>query len=223
MQIDLDVVKAELGIEATYAQPEFSLFEGPKLIETLYKRLEKYGLKISELQAENSAIIGERHIRFYLFSYLMNVKIRYDKVEVTCTELPRNRVDDYSEAIVDILGAVTDCCSGVSFKVFSVATALHAKLEGKPSRDFIGGLTVKGPEGLGPLTGAGAVFYFGPENERLLSSITVDVSAAVTDAIYLRIYGIWDGKRVRVDSLRRMAKDFVAQALASLNVRFKQI
>ncbi|MBI4000480.1 MAG: hypothetical protein HY348_01685 [Nitrospira defluvii] len=222
MPTNLDVLKAELGFEVAYTQPEFDLFESPsRLLDKLYKRLEKHGLKLADLRAENSSIIGERHLHCYLFNYVMTVKIRHDKIEIHCVEFPRSHVETYAVGILDALAAVKDALPNLSFKAFAISVALHGRVEGQATRDFMNRLTIKSPEGLGPSTGAGAVFYYGQENDRLLSSLTADISAAVQDAIFLRIHGVWAGDRTPVESLPKVASDFVGRALGVIGLQLK--
>ena len=222
MPTNLDVLKAELGFEAAYAQPEFDLFEGPsRLLDRVYQRLEKHGIRLSDLRAENSSIIGERYLHCYLFNYAMTVKVRYDKIEINCVEFPRSHIEKYAAGILDVLAAVKDALPKLSYKAFAIAVALHGRIEGQATRDFLRLLSVKSPEGLGPSTGSGVVFYYGQEKERLLSSITADISAAVQDAIFLRIHGVWDGSRISAESLPKLANDFVSLALGALGFQLK--
>ena len=219
---DFEVLKAELAIEATYAQPMFDIFEtSTSLADKVFRRLEKYGLKLSELRAENSSILGERHLHCYLFNYVMIVKIRYDKIEINCTDLPRSHVENFLAGILDVLGAVTDALPKMSFKTFAVALALHGKIEGQTTMEFLNGMTTKIPEGLGPSTGSGVVYYYGQENDRLWSSLTGDISAIVRDALFIRIHGVWDGSRTPVESVPNLANDFSAKALGAIGLQLK--
>lgn len=222
MPMNLEVLKAELGVEVAYSQPEFDLFEGPsQLLNKLYNRLQKHGLKLSELRSENSLIIGERHLLCYLFNYGMTIKIRYDKIEIYCAELPRPLVERYVAGIIDTLAAVKDALPNLSFKAFAISVPLHGRIEGEATGDFMNRLTIKSPGGLGPPTGAGAVFYFGQENDRLLSSLTTDISAVVQDAIFIRIHAVWDGNLTSVESLPKVANDFVGRALGVIGLQLK--
>src|SRR5687767_12689692 len=154
MPSNLEVFRAEVGLEATYSHPEFDLFESSAgLLGKLYKRLEKHGLKLAEIRAENSSIIGDRHLIFHLFNYVMTSKIRYDKIEVNFFQFPRTEIEKYSAALLDTLAAMKDAVPKVSYKTFATAVALHGRIEGQPTKTFLNRLTSKSPEGLGPSTG----------------------------------------------------------------------
>ncbi|MGH7182315.1 MAG: hypothetical protein ACREJN_10100 [Nitrospiraceae bacterium] len=219
---DFEVLKAELAVEAAYAQPMFNIFDDlASLPEKVFRRLEKYGLKLSELKAENSAILGERHLNCSLFNYVMTVKIRYDKVEINCSDLPRSHVDAFIAGILDALGAVKDASPEMSFKTFAISHVLHGKIEGQTTMEFLDRMIAKIPEGLGPPTGSGAVFYYGQESDRLMSILVVDMSAIVRDALFIRINEVWDGSRTPVESVPKLAQDFSAQALRAIGLQLK--
>ena len=221
--IKLEVAKADLVFEAGYPQPEFDLFrDGATLLDRLFKRLEPYGLHLNDLRVERGVgNVGDQHILCYLFNYRMTVRIRVERIEIICSELPRDYVEKFGAAIVDVLRAVKDYRPDLHFRAFAVAIGLHAMLQGQSIRDYLGRFVANIPQRLGPSTGNGAVFYFGPEGERLLSTVTVDLSTVVQDAAYLRIHGIWDAKKVTPDSLSGTADTFVRQVLDSLGLQFE--
>jgi hypothetical protein len=221
LAIKLEVPKAELQFEAGYTQPDFGLFrDEPAILHHLFKRLEPHGLRLSDVRVERgSGNAGEQQILCHLFNYWMTVKLHIEKIEVVCTQLPRDHVEKFNAAILDVLRAVKDYRADLAFKAFAVAVGLHAKLEGQPGRDYLARFAANVPQTLGPSTGNGAVFYFGPEGDRLLSSVTADVSILVQDAIWLRIQGMWDARKVTPDSLPGIAGGFVRQALESLGLQ----
>ena len=221
MAVKLEVAKADLSFEAGYSQPEFGLFQdGSALLHHVFKRLEPHGLRLADLRVERgSANVAEYHVLCYLFNYWMTVRIRVDRIEVLCSELPRDYVGKMKAALVDICGAVKDHSLGIAFRAFAVGVGLHVKLEGQPVRNYLSRFATNAPQNLGTSTGNGAVFYFGPDGDRLLSSITADLSTVIPDAMYLRIYGVWDPKKVPLDSLGTVADGFVAQALGTLGLQ----
>ena len=221
MAIKLEVARADLGFEAGYSHPEFSLFrDGSDLLHYVFKRLEPHGLRLTDLRVERgSGSVADHHILCYLFNYWMTVRIRVDRIEVFCSELPRDYVGKMKAALLDVCGAIKDHKPELAFRAFAVGVGLHAQLEGEPVRNYLSRFVTSAPKNLGPSTGNGAVFYFGPDGDRLLSSITADLSTVIPDAMHLRIYGVWDPKKVPLDSLGTVADGFVAQALGTLGLQ----
>ena len=220
MAINLNVEKAELTFEAGFPQPEFGLFlDVGTLMHHLFMRLEPHGFRLNDLRVERgSQNVVDHQIVCFLFNYSMTVRIRIDRIEVTCSQLPRDSVEKFKAAILDVLQAIKDYRPDQSFRTFGMALGLHGKLEGQPAREYLARFATKVPQNLGPSTGGGAIFYFGPEGDRLLSSIVADVSAVVQDAIYLRIHGLWDARKVAPTSLSGVADALVQQALEGLDL-----
>jgi hypothetical protein len=220
--IKLEVAKADLMFEAGFPQPEFDLFQdGATLLKRVFMRLQPYGLRLNDLRVERGGgNVGDQQILCYLFNYWMTIRIRVERVEIVCTEFPQDHVEKIKAAIADVLGAVKDYRPSIEFRAFAVAVGLHVKLQGQPVRDYLARFVTNAPKALGPSTGSGAVFYFGSEGDRLVSTVTVDLSAVVQDAAYLRIHGVWDAKKVALGSLSGTADTFVRQALDSLGLQF---
>jgi hypothetical protein len=221
LAIKVEVLRADLQFEAGYPEPDFGLFRDEStILHDLFKRLEPHGLRLSDVRVERgSSNVGEQQILCHLFNYWMTVKLHIEKIEVVCTQLPRDHVEKFNAAILDVLRAVKDYRADLAFKAFAVGVGLHAKLEGQPGRDYLARFAANVPQKLGPSTGNGAVFYFGPEGDRMLSSVTADVSAVVQDAVWLRIHGVWDARKVTPDSLPGIASGFVRAALESLGLQ----
>ena len=220
MAIKLEVAQADLAFEAGFPKPEFRLFRDVAvLLDHLYRRLESYGLRLTDIRVERgSGTVNDHHIVLYLFNYWMTVRVRTERVEVGCSTLPRDYLDKYKAAIIDVLRAVKDYRSDLSFPAFAVVVGLHGSLEGRRVEDYLAQYVVNGPKNLGPTTGNGVVFYYGAEGDRFLSTLTVDRSATVPDALFVRVHGVWDAGRVAPEALAGMAEVFVRQALENLGL-----
>ena len=189
-------------------------------MDCLYGRLGPHGLRLPDIRFERGAgNVSDQHFLIYLFNYWMTVQIRVERIEVHCSALPQDLLEKFKAAILDVLRAVRDYRPDLSFRAFTVEVGLHAKLEGKPVRDYLAQFVPSSPRNLGPSTGAGAVFYFGAEEGRLFSTVTADVSAAVPDGLFVRVHSSWDAARVTPDALAGVAEAFLRQALDSLGLQ----
>jgi hypothetical protein len=217
----LEVTKGDLLFEAAFPKPDFALFrDTATLLDRLYLRLEPYGLKLTDIRIERGAgNIGDQHVLLYLFSYWMTVRVRVDRIEVNCSDLPQDLVEKFKAAIIDVLRAVADCKPNVQFRTFALIIGLHGKLEGQQAREYLARFAADAPKNLGPATGSGAVFYFGVEDARLFATITTDLSAVVQDGLFVRIHGAWDASRVAADAFADIGDAFVRRALDSLGLQ----
>lgn len=207
--------------EAGFPKPEFGLFrDGAALLDRLYQSLEPYGLRLTDIRAERGAgHVGDQHMLLYLFNYVMTVRVRVERIEVVCSDLRPEHVETFKAAILDVLRAVKDFKPDLSFRAFALAVGLHATLAGTRVRDYLARFVANAPDNLGPSTGSGVVFYFGAEGDRLLSTVTADVSAVVPDGLFVRVHGVWDGGSVSPDTLAGIADAFVRRALEGVELQ----
>jgi hypothetical protein len=219
----IHVERSDLAFEAGYPEPEFDLFrDGSALLSHLYKRLQPHGLKLSDLRVERgSGNVAETHLLCYLFDYLMTVRLRVERIEINWTAIPNpEQTEKFKAATVEVLKAIRDLKPDFVYRAFAVAVGMHARLEGQSARDYLAQFGTKAPVRLGPPTGEGHVFYYGSEADRLLSVITVDMSALVPDGIFVKIHALWDAGKVSPESLSTgIAEGFIQQALENLGLQ----
>ena len=220
MAVTLEVTKGDLVFEAAFPRPEFTLFRDiGHLFDRLFVHLEPHGLRVHDIRVERgSGTVADQHALLYLFNYWMTVRVRVDRVEVTCTELPRAAVPAFATAIVGVLRAVLEHRPALQFHTFAIVLGLHGTLAGQPVREYLARFAGEPPKNLGPSTGAGAVFYFGPEDTRLFSTLTTDRSGIVPDGLFVRLHGAWDATRVLPDALPDVASTFIRRAVDSLGL-----
>ena len=223
MAVKFSVTKADLTFEAGFGQPEFALFrDTPGLLRHLFKRLEPHGIRLVDMKIERgSGSAADFHVLCYLFNFVMTVRVRIDRIEVFCTDLPRDYVQKFSAAILDTLAAVQAHLPDLSFRSHALAVGLHGLLEGETVRHYISRFVPNAPK-IGSPTGNGVVFYFGPEGDRLLSAITLDMSAMVPDALYVRTHVILDAKKVEIKNLASIAEEFIRHVLNQIGLELSQ-
>jgi hypothetical protein len=221
MPINFHVARADLHFEAGFSEPEFELFrDTAELSRQLFKSLEPHGARLSDIRIERGAgSAADFHVLCYLFNFWMTIRIRVDRIEIICSEFPQDYVEKFSAAIVDTLGAVHSFRPGLSFRAYALVIGLHGTLEGKSTEQFLSRFAANIPTGLGPSVGSGTVMYFGPESERQMCALTVDRSAVVQDALFVRTHVVWDAKRVESQNLPTIADAFVRQALTEIGLQ----
>lgn len=224
MSTTFQVEKGDLLFEASFEGPDFAFFQDTAgLLRHLFQRLERYGLRLNDLRVERgTGSVAEFHVLCYLFNYWMTIRVRVDRAEVMCANLPKEDVETLKAVILDVLTAIRDHRPNLTYRAFGLAVGLHGRPEGMASKDYLSRFVSSVPKNLGPLTTNGVVFYFGPDAERLLSALTVDASALVSNGVYLRLQGTWDGKRVAPEALPDLADQFLRQSVECLGLRLSQ-
>jgi hypothetical protein len=220
MAVKFDVRHADLNFEAGFNQADFKLFsDAHGLLHQLYKGLEPHGVRLSDLQIERGAgTAADWHVLCYLFNFWMTIRIRLDRIEVFCSELTQDYVAKYGSAIVDTLNAVIAYRPESGFRAYGLTVSLHGVLEGHSLKQYLSRFTKGIPEQLGPSIGSGTVMYFGPDRERLLSSVTLDMSTRLPDALYARVNIVWDATKIDAQTIPKLSEAFVRQSLSHVGL-----
>jgi hypothetical protein len=218
--LKLLVSKADITWEAGFPKPEFSLFrDTASLLDCIYRRLQPHGLQLANVRFERGAgNVGDQHVLIHLLNFLMTVRIRPERIEVICADLRQDLADKFKLAALDALRAVKDCNRDLTFRAFASALDIHATLEGQSVREYLARFVTTPTTTLGPSTGNGVVFYFGPHGDRLLSTITADRSALVPEGVFIRLHGVWDAGRTPTDALPGTVEAFIREALDGLGL-----
>lgn len=214
MAIDFAVERGDLQLNANYTEPLFALWrETEQLFQRLFAGLSKYGLRLTDLkwdQAANS--VGDVQLNFYLFNFAVAVRIRIDRLEVELFDIKKVTADQLEEAVLELVAALRMHKPEIAFSAYSVAIGYHGRLADTTARAFTAQLTTA-PEPLGASTGAGAVFYYGPQEGRTSSAITADLSGVVADALFFRTFVIWDGSQVPINEVRARMSGYMERVL----------
>jgi len=99
-----------------------------------------------------------------------------------------------------------------------MGVGIHGRLEGESVKDYLSRFVRNIPTGLGPPIGNGGVVYFGADEDRLLSTVTVDMSALLPDGLFVRTQVVWDANKVEIPSIPMRAVSFVRHALERLGL-----
>jgi hypothetical protein len=190
--IKFDVSKADLSLEAGFTQPEFGLFRDTQgLLHQLYRVLEPHGIRLTDIRIERGAgNVADFHLLCYLFDSMMTLRVRVDRMEVYCSQLPQDYLERFGSAMVNALGALRGHVPALGYRAHAFAISLHGLLEGVTAKEYVARFATNIPAGLGPSVGSGTVMYFGPEGERTFAGLTVDLSALVANGLYVRTLGL---------------------------------
>lgn len=219
MAVDFITERGELNFQASYATPMFGLWKLPEqLFQLLFASLSEYGLQLNDLKWGPSSGIGDAQLNFYLFNYAATVRVKLDRVEIEVFDVLRIDEQRLQEAAARLVGALQAHDPSLSIAAYAVALAYHGKLASGSPKDFTRSLTAAPPEAAGPSAGAGAVFYFGPNEERVSSAVTIDLSALVPDALFFRVHMIWDASRIKAGDLAGRTREYAERVFRSFGL-----
>jgi hypothetical protein len=214
----LNVSRADFTLEAVYQRPAFGTFrDGLAMPSRLFEALERHGLKLNDIKLERgNGSFGDYHVFCQLFDFRMTVRVRLERVEIIGVQLTDDNVKDFAAASVDALTAVREHLSS-DYRAYGFSLNLHGTLDGLDVTTYLAQFVTKKPM-FGPVSGVAVAYYFGPSDDRLMATITLDVSALVPGGIYVRPQATWDGSRVTPDLLPSRGEDFVRLALAAIDL-----
>lgn len=225
MAIDFAVERGDLQFHASYAEPMFGLWKEPEdLFRRLFVNLSQHGLQLNDLKWNQAPSVGEVQLNFYLFNYAVGVRARLERLEVEVFDIRKVAQEQLERAVIDLIAGLQSHKPELAFTAYSVSVGYHGKLAGSSASEFTRRLTTA-PAQFGGQTGAGAVFYYGPEEGRTSSAITADMSAVVADALFFRTLVIWDAAQVPLNEVRTRTDDYVGRVCDGfgLNVLAPQV
>jgi hypothetical protein len=218
--LTFNVARADLSLESAFAQPEIGLFERTHgLVRHLFARLQPHAPQLQHAKIERgNGSIGDFHIDCQLYNSKVGVRVFVEKVNVVCVDVREHEVETFGAVIIDALSAVKEHHPSVTFRTHTLGAILHGTLREKLVREYLSTFVRNVPSGLGPLTGNGGVIYFGPQDDRILSSMTLDLSAHLPDGLFVRPYVVWDANKIEVSALPTLTTAFLRQALAAFGL-----
>jgi len=189
-----DVTQAYVSLVAEYSEPLFKLFTDPTtLYRELLQRLGPFGLRLADMKVELGDKLADYHLACVFLNYSATLRFRAERIEIWF-DLTRATQEQALAISIKAFESVVATFEP-SFRSFPIDVALHGNVADTTAKDFLLQL-VKGVPNLGPSLGAACVFYYGPEEARLSSHMTIDLSGAVKDALFFRYSAIWDGSKI---------------------------
>jgi hypothetical protein len=139
-------------------------------------------------------------------------------MEVQSFDILRVRPKQVHEISLELLAALHRTDDHVSFQAYSVAAGYHGTVEGLSTKEFLSRFSTSAPQNLGPILGSGVVFYYGPHGNRMTSSITLDLSGVIADALYVKVEAVWDASQVQNEEFEKSASEYIRDALAGADL-----
>ena len=213
------VSQGDFVFQADFAEPIFELFNNTTLQRQLFSKFARHGLRLVDIKAERGGgSLGEAQLNCWFFNFSTALRIWLERVEINCLDVTRVSPQKLKDLITGVLETAGSHFK-IPFKTYGMALWLHGLLEGVAPKEFLSKFFTRAPNDLGPLLASGAVFYYGAKGEKVLSSLTVDLSAAIREGIFVRIQVTWNAEKVDSGELAALAKEHVKSALSQLGLR----
>jgi hypothetical protein len=212
--------QGDIAIQAEFAEPMFEIFRDAwPFYRRLHSALTPFGLRLADIRPERgSGNLADAHLALTLFSFTTTVRIRADKVEINCVDTGRVDQKSLENAVVQILQTVKNHATGLQYRNYSIAIGVHGTVLGTDTKAFLSQFVKAASLDLGPQLAVGGVMYHGPEGDRLLSAVTLDLSAVVSGGLFLRAYAIWNGQGFEPTGLPLVANKYWGDVLEKLGL-----
>jgi hypothetical protein len=213
------VRQGDITFYANFAEPAFAIFrDGITLHRTLYQQLSRFGLRVADMKPERASNLGDTQLACSLLNLSTEVRVRIERIEVMCWDLSQISQETFTELALISLGAIASSAPNNPFKTYSLSVNLHGSVEGVTTRDFLSRFAPPPLKTLGAPLASGLVFYYGAEAERVSSFVTLDLSGVQADALYTRLYVVWDAGRISPQDLPAAAEKYFGAAFDGIGL-----
>ena len=217
--MNFSIEQREVELESTFSPRLWSLVHDvPMLYEALLERLGHVGLSATDLHPEvGNGSVGGTGLGFWLFGNKVNVQIRLDSLRFRTSSLASDVVDSADGVVAAIRQASRE---ELHFRTHAVSYACHGLIEGMKAAEFVGGLVGNPPviDGLGDHLGTGVAFYFGEAPPTVSSTLTLDMSQAVSEGLFVRVAVVVDGTVGAIPEIRTLVEERVRAVISSVNL-----
>ena len=216
--------RGEVLLTASFQSPAFTLLNPPasEFHEKVYSNLAKYGLTLSDIRIESTLNpLSEASVKYDLHRQNSLVKLSLDRLEIYFFSL--NSIDEQTmvEIVNGALNAVTASHPEIRFADFTANVGVHGVFEGGKLEEYLSEHIKQSPEGFGPVSGRGIVYYLGPTGNTKSASFTIDVSLVISGGVYFRTVFTLDGTKVGVTDLTNIAIKKFYEMYKIMNIDLK--
>ncbi|MDH4187340.1 MAG: hypothetical protein OEV08_10100 [Nitrospira sp.] len=215
------VKHGEVQFQVIFTEPMFELLDPPssRFHNTFLNGLSEFGVGLNDIKlAQGVPNLSEACVTFHLLDHNAMIRVQLDKAELTfleTTQLTQERIEKIYRKTFECLKKVAN---NLRIKEYILNIALHGSLERATLDEFWKGFLVKSPAGLGPAAGNGLVFYYGAGGNTKASSIVADMSARISNGLFVRSSVTLDGSSVSFDALPNAAKEAFSTQIHNLGL-----
>jgi len=130
--VKVRVLRGDSLFQAQFSEPAFrALKDVPAVAESVFKRLTRYGLQLTDIKIEQppDGSLGAARLTWPMFNFLVTVSVRLEHVEVQCYDTARVASPDLTAATLDVLQGVGAFLATPPFSTYSLALGIHGVIE----------------------------------------------------------------------------------------------
>lgn len=208
----------EISIQLEFDQPTFSLFSNMLgLGRALFSGLAPLGMKLADLKfAGGETTYADTHVTGFLYGFSAELNVRPERIEIRSFDPAKRR--EAFEALDAASAAALEFMDDAKPKSCTSVTALHGELGDVATRDFVGRYVTGTPTQLGAPFSSGVVFYFKPDDGRLMASVNLEPSVSIQGGLYCRTTNIWNMSNGGLRDIAEREEGCVAKTFAVLDL-----
>ena len=212
--------RAAFSFTAKLREPLWVLAHGlPAICSRVLERLAPFAVGMNYLRVDSAdGRLGESNLGFWALDFQARCEIRLTGVDVQCHALHQVDVRQLDHLIQAVLGAVLESQEDAIFINYEATVQMHGAPQGSNPGTFLGRFTGPGLEGLGPVTGSGVSFYFGPCSRRISCAVLADMSTSFADSIYVQTRALFDGEQLPREEIGVETGKYLKASLAALGL-----
>ncbi len=211
---------AAFSVQAKLRTPLWNLVQDmPAICSCVIERLAPFGVGLNDLRIDNrDGNLGEANLGFWALDFHTRCSIRLAEIEVHCQQLSQVEIRQVGHLTQALLGSVLDSQPDAAFADYQATFRMHGVPGASSPSTFLRQFTNSKPQGLGPVTGSGVTFHFGPLGYRISCTISADMSSSFNDSIYLATRIIFDADQLQKEDLMVETGKYLEASLAALGL-----
>jgi hypothetical protein len=215
------VKQSEASFEVRFALPVFDFIGSIRsnIHQSMFFGLRQYGLTLGDIRVESGLPnLAGLNATYSLNTYNAFVRVWIDHLEIFFLNLSRVSREQMLQIAGTTLDVLQHTVQDIKIEQYAAALTLHGIPQDIEISQFTAQYTQKAPEDLGPIVGSGVAYYFGPEAERRVSSLAIDMSAVVPGALFVKASVIYDGTTLPMVGSLSVARDYIFKMLADIHL-----
>ena len=201
---EFTIKKSDLSVEGYFTRPAFNLLRpDTDLHGTITTMLSDFcPIRGGDIRIDqDTSPIGNAHVIYELRPFNGVGRISLDRAQLACFSPHLIDSPTITALTVAFLNAVHEAVTENSYETFLVQFTFHAELKGSGPAAHISQFVTPVPEGPKPAIGNSVTYYFGQDEPRTHSSVTVDMSGEFSECVFVRAAVGYAGDKITTSAL----------------------